>query len=148
MTAPLPAFADPDDVARTPGGAVLLASTDARWWCEQLLAAAAAWIRKRLPDVLYGDQAARTVSIAVVRNALAAGDHIGHTSYQRTVGARTKAGSLADPSGALVWLPWMLEQLGIDEDSAGSAAGRPSWRFTGYTPIVDNTCRDHDVRSS
>ena len=147
MTAPLSAFATPDDVARTPGGATLLATEDARWWCEQLLAAASAWIRARLPDLPYEDQTARTVTIAVVRNALAAGDHLGHTSYQRTVGARTKAGSLADPSGALVWLPWMLDQLGIDEDAASNAGRRPAWRFTGYRPIVDDGCRDDDVRS-
>lgn len=82
-------------------------------WATLLLGAAERWIRGKVPGIADDDQAAKVVSIAVVRNALQPGEHAGHVSYSKTLGPRSRAGTLSNPDAALTWLPWMKEQLGI-----------------------------------
>ncbi|MGI5222176.1 hypothetical protein [Nocardia sp. CA-290969] len=101
-----PPFAEPDDLGRPLTG-------PEREIAEQLLAAAASWIRSRLPDIAVDDPNARTVSIDVVSTAMATRAYAGHISYTRTTGPRTKSGTLTNPGGALVFDDWHKELLGI-----------------------------------
>lgn len=91
---------------------------------EALLGAAGRWITnpKRRPDIAADDPDAKLVSIAVVKNALIAGAHAGYSSFSNALGPRSKSGVLTNPDGALVWLDWMKEQLGISQhgDPQGS----------------------------
>lgn len=82
-------------------------------WAGLLLEAAERWIRRQRPDIADSDPDAKLVTIAVVKNALVAGEHAGYTSFSRTLGPRSKSGTLTNPDAALVWLDWMKEQLGI-----------------------------------
>lgn len=82
-------------------------------WAGLLLAAAAVWIREKVPGVADDSLAARVVSIDVVRTALETGKTPGHLSYSRTVGATAKSGTLAVAAGSLTWTDWHREQLGI-----------------------------------
>lgn len=98
-------------------------TTTEKSWATLLLGAAERWIRGKAPGIADGDPAAKIVSIAVVRNALQPGDHAGYSSFSKTLGPRSKSGTLANPDAALTWLPWMKEQLGI------SAAAQPRATF-------------------
>lgn len=100
------AFATPEDLRRP------LTSAE-RDIAEQLLGAAARWIRRNKPGIAPDDPDARTVSIDVVSTAIATRAYVGHVSYTRTVGPRTKSGTLADPGGALTFSDWHRELLGI-----------------------------------
>lgn len=82
-------------------------------WAEELLDAAARWIRSKRPDIAADDPDAKLVSIAVVRSAIGLGEHQGLSQFSSTLGPRSKSGTLVNPDAALVWLPWMKEQLGI-----------------------------------
>lgn len=82
-------------------------------WAEELLDAAARWIRSKRPDIAADDPDAKLVSIAVVRSAIGLGEHQGLSQFSSTLGPRSKSGTLVNPEAALVWLPWMKEQLGI-----------------------------------
>ncbi|MFD6518116.1 hypothetical protein [Rhodococcus sp. NPDC060176] len=89
-------------------------STTEKDWAGQLLDAAARWIYRNstITDPLDGD--AKLVSIAVVKGALIAGEHAGHSAYSKALGPRSRSGTLTNPDAALVWADWMKEQLGID----------------------------------
>lgn len=88
-------------------------TTAEKAWAALMLAAAERWIRGQRPDIADGDPAAKLVSIAVVKNTLLPGENAGFLSFSRTLGPRSRSGTLANPDAALTWLPWMKEQLGI-----------------------------------
>lgn len=100
------AFAEADDL----GGAPLTSAE--RDIAEQLLAAAAKWIRENVPGTV-DVPTAKIVSIDVVGTAMSTRAYAGHLSYTRTNGPRTKAGTLVNPGGALVFSDWHKELLGI-----------------------------------
>ncbi|MFI5434488.1 hypothetical protein ACHMZP_21740 [Rhodococcus baikonurensis] len=88
-------------------------STTEQDWAGQLLDAAARWIYRNTTITDPQDDDGKLVSIAVVKGALIAGEHAGHLSYSKTLGPRTRSGTLTNPDAALVWADWMKEQLGI-----------------------------------
>lgn len=116
------AFAETDELGLPP-----LTSAE-RDIAEQLLGAAARWIRSQKPDIADGDPDAKVVCIEVVRTAMSTRAYAGHTSYSRTTGPRAKAGTLADPGGALVFSDWHKELLGI------SINPQPSYYFGDCAP--------------
>ena len=67
--------------------------------------------------------AAKSVSIDVVKTALATAFVPGHTVYGRTEGPRAKSGTLAAPGGTLTLTDWHREQLGLPVNPA------PAWHF-------------------
>lgn len=80
-----------------------------------LLGVASRWIRRRKPDIADGDPDAKLVVIEVVKAAMLNAAYQGHSSYSKTVGPYTRSGTLTPESttGALTFLPWMRELLGI-----------------------------------
>lgn len=80
------------------------AATFADWaknpaWATDQLAASllwvvSDWIRERKPDLNDDDQAARVVSFEVTRDALMYGDFGPMSSFSRTVGPRSKSGTI------------------------------------------------------
>jgi len=115
------AFATMDEVA---SGWRPLRPTE-RVWGQQLLDAAARWIRKpgHRPDIADDDPDAKLVSISVVRSALAPGANAGHTQYAKTAGSFQRSGTLTNPEGALRFSDWHKELLGL------STTAGPSWSF-------------------
>ncbi|MCA4997181.1 hypothetical protein HWD35_20880 [Tsukamurella tyrosinosolvens] len=67
--------------------------------------------------------AAKQVSIDVVKTALATAFVAGHTQYGRAEGPRSKSGTLAAPGGTLALTDWHREQLGLPVNPA------PAWHF-------------------
>lgn len=88
-----------------------------------LLAAAAKWIRDRLPDIADGDPTAKLVSIQVTKAALIPGAFEGHSSYSKGIGPWSKSGSLINPAAVLVFTDEHKELLGI------APSGGPHWNF-------------------
>ncbi|NKT17590.1 hypothetical protein GS907_07180 [Rhodococcus hoagii] len=86
-------------------------------WAGLLLEAAERWIRRKRPNIADDDPDAKIVTIAVVKNALIAGEHEGFVSFSRALGPRSKSGTLSNPDAALVWLDWMKDQLGISQSA-------------------------------
>ncbi|PPJ31907.1 hypothetical protein C5E45_32980 [Nocardia nova] len=115
------AFAEVDEL-----GYPLSSSTE-RDIAEQLLIAAAKWIRENAPEPL-DPATAKIVSIEVVATAMTTRAYAGHISYTRTTGPRTKAGTLVNPGGALVFSDWHKELLGI------AVHAQPSWNFGDCPP--------------
>ncbi|MFH5209267.1 hypothetical protein ACHIPZ_13835 [Antrihabitans sp. NCIMB 15449] len=83
-----------------------------------LLGAAGRWIRSELPEIDDNNPDAIFVSIDVVKTAMSTGAYAGHISYSRTTGPRTKAGTLANPGGALIFTDWHKKLLGISTGPA------------------------------
>lgn len=92
-------------------------------WAEELLGAAARWIRRHRPDIADDDPDAKLVSKSVVRSALIPGANAGHTQYAKTAGSFQKSGTLTNPEAALRFSDWHKELLGI------STSASPSWNF-------------------
>lgn len=95
---------------------------------EALLAAAGQWIRDeylRVRGTVIEDDNpnAILVSTSVVQTAISTGAYVGHISYSRTEGPRSKSGTLANPGGALVFSDWHKTLLGFPVNT------QPSWRF-------------------
>lgn len=67
--------------------------------------------------------AAKAVSIEIVKTALTTGQWSGHTAYGRTVGARSKSGTLSAPGGSLMLTDWQRQLLGLPVNPA------PQWNF-------------------
>lgn len=67
--------------------------------------------------------AAKTISMEIVKTALATGQWPGHTAYGRTVGARSKSGTLEAPGGSLMLTDWQRQLLGLPVNPA------PQWNF-------------------
>ncbi|WP_019204579.1 Gp19/Gp15/Gp42 family protein [Tsukamurella sp. 1534] len=67
--------------------------------------------------------AAKAVSIEIVKTAIATGMWPGHTQYGRTLGARSKSGTLAVPGGTLALTEWQQQLLGLPVNPA------PQWNF-------------------
>lgn len=89
-----------------------------RAYAAQLLESAAGKIREEYRaakgvEIDPANPAARTVSIEMVRAAIETGAYVGHVSYTRTEGPRTKSGTLINPGGLLVFTDWHREQLGL-----------------------------------
>ena len=87
-------------------------------YAGQLLEAAGQKIREEYRDahgveIDEAHPAARTVSIELVRAAIATGAYVGHIQYARIEGPRQKSGTLKNPGGALVFTDYHREQLGI-----------------------------------
>lgn len=108
MTVPFATYAEIEDVWRP------LSQTE-QTWADMLIGAASRWIAKRRRDLPAGDPDAKLVTISVVKSALIAGEATGYTSFSKTVGPYAKSGTLANPTAALAWEPWMLELLGISD---------------------------------
>lgn len=95
---------------------------------KYLLDAIAVRIRGRKKDISATSDAAKGVSVDLVVHALAVPlDLVGHTAYSRTVGPRSKSGSL-DPArvGKLIWEDWHYELLELDD---ATFAGDPAYYF-------------------
>lgn len=92
-------------------------------WAEQLLAAAARWIRRNRPDIADDDPDAILVSLSVVRSALIPGANAGHTQYAKTAGSFQRSGTLTNPDAALRFSDWHKELLGL------STSATPTWSF-------------------
>lgn len=67
--------------------------------------------------------AAKSVSIEVVKTAIATGMWPGHTQYGRAEGPRNKSGTLSAPGGALMLTDWQRTQLGLPVNAL------PRWNF-------------------
>lgn len=81
-------------------------------YAEILLAAASAWIREHKPGVADDDPNAKIVTIEVVKAVLLPGQWSGYSSWSKTVGNRIEAATLANPTAALDFTPY-LTLLGI-----------------------------------
>jgi hypothetical protein len=99
---------------------------------ETLIAAAEAWIRAphRRPDIQDDDPTGKRVVIEVVRAAMAVPvEFAGHTSYSKTVGPRSKSGTVDTPAGALVFTKEHERLLGITAAASGSFGDPPGYRY-------------------
>lgn len=122
----MPAFATPDELAAE----WRPLTTAERAAATSHLDTVAALIRSAFADHLGLSEvpadkltAARSVSIDIVKTALATGMWPGHTSYSRTEGPRSKSGTLASPGGSLTLSEWHRDLLGLPVRPA------PAWCF-------------------
>jgi hypothetical protein len=98
---------------------------------DALLAAAGQWIRDEYRKV-HGTEIADDnpnailVSRNVVQTAITTGAYVGHISYSRTEGPRSKSGTFANPGGALVFSDWHKTLLGFP------VRAMPEAYFDGY----------------
>lgn len=90
---------------------------------ERAIWAASQWIRDRRPGIPDGDKAAQYVVIDVVKTAVATGKHRGLSSFSRTVGGVSRAGTITGPGGALEFTAFHHQLLGL------SASPIPRGRF-------------------
>lgn len=79
----------------------------------KLLAAASSIIRSKRPELADDDADAKTVVLDVVRGAMEHHGARGLSTFSKTVGPRTQAGSLVNATGDLQWLRWHCDLLGI-----------------------------------
>jgi hypothetical protein len=114
-------FADVDELA----AAWRPLTTAERVAAGSNLDAVAALIRREFSDRLGLDDVpadrmdvAKSVSIEIVKTAIATGMWPGHTQYGRTEGPRSKSGTLAAPGGTLALTDWQRQQLGLPVNPA------------------------------
>lgn len=120
-------FATPDEVAELLLPRVLTAADKKR--AQFYLDAVASKIRRLKPGIAPDDADARTVSIDIVMHAVAVPmDLSGHTAYSKTVGPRSKSGSI-DPTriGKMDWLDWHYDLLAGGGEAA--TPGAPAYYF-------------------
>ncbi|QBG78399.1 head-to-tail adaptor [Gordonia phage Walrus] len=102
-------------------------STAERVYAEQLLAAAARRIRRKVSGLAVDDPDAKLVSFQVVRSVLesdeARAELPGLSTFSTTVGEKVNAGKLSNPDALLLFTPYHWEQLGV------SAKPQPRWNF-------------------
>ncbi|AMS03908.1 head-to-tail adaptor [Gordonia phage UmaThurman] len=98
-----------------------------RVYAEQLLAAAARRIRRKVPGLAADDPDAKLVSFQVVRSVLesdeARASMPGLGTFTTTVGEKTNGGKLINPDALLVFTPYHWDQLGV------SSKPQPRWNF-------------------
>ena len=98
---------------------------------DRLLASVGQQIRDRYLSVrglaiADDDPTAIAISIDVVKTAMSTSAYLGHLSYQRVEGPRSKTGTLANPGGSLVITDWHWLQLGLP------STAMPEAYFDGY----------------
>lgn len=119
-------FATPDEVAELLPRTLTPADKKR---AQFYLDAVARKIRRIRPGIEPNDGDARTVSIDIVLHAVALPiDLVGHTAYSKTVGARSKSGSI-DPAriGKMDWQDWHYELLSNGEPTDSN--GDPMYYF-------------------
>lgn len=110
MTAPTPPpFATPGEIA-----AVWRPLSDIEQaYAGLLVAAAAAWIRSKRPDIAADDPAAKFVTIEAVKAVLKTGEWQGYRSWTRTLDDATIAAVMANPEGTLDFTDLHYDMLRI-----------------------------------
>ena len=94
-----------------------------------ILTACSTAIRQAFTDAGYPefpaerDDAARVVTLDVVKTHFATGVYAGHSSYTRVEGPRTKAGTFDGAAGRVNLNDWHRKILGLD------VGAQPRWNF-------------------